>query len=88
MDRPILGKIIYEFCQDGNTDGTTAEYEELNIEVEGCFDIPSDGGYMVIRTKTGWSINNPEEFASLLALVNAGVPAKNTNNDEIEQTEK
>lgn len=84
MDKPILGKITYEFSQEGNTDGTTAEYEELNIEVEGCFDILKEGGYMVIRTKTGWSINNPEEFTSLLALVNAGVPAKNINNDETE----
>ena len=62
VNEPTLSKITYVFNQDGNTDGTTDYVEELIVEVEGVFDIVKDGGYFVLRTSTGWSINNPSDL--------------------------
>lgn len=71
-----LGKIIYEFTQEGNTDGTTDEFEELSIEVQGCAtSIEQGGGYHVIRTKTGWSYDDPQDFMDILVLISKGVPS-------------
>lgn len=60
-DKPILSKITYVFAQEGNTDGTTSDIEELTVEIEGI-DILKDGGYIVLRTSTGWSINEMEDL--------------------------
>lgn len=62
VDEPMLSKITYVFTQEGNTDGTTEEVEELIVEVEGVFDILKDGGYLVLRTSTGWSIDDPNDL--------------------------
>lgn len=61
-DKPMLNKITYVFTQEGNTDGTTEDVEELIVEVEGVFDILKDGGYIVLRTSTGWSIDEMEDL--------------------------
>ncbi len=67
--KPTLSKITYLFYQEGNTDGTTDETEELIVEVESVFDIIEEGGYMVIRTPTGWSINNKEELNYIFDII-------------------
>lgn len=77
MNSTWLNKITYNFTQEGNTDGTTNEFEELIVEVEGPVgSILEEGGYLVLRTPTGWSINNLEELTDLLKIVEAGVPCK------------
>ena len=76
-DKPYLNKITYEFSQEGNTSGTTDNDEFLTVEVEGpagC--ITKEGGFLVIRTTTGWSINNSSELLELLSLVEKGVPSE------------
>lgn len=67
--KPTLSKITYSFYQEGNTDGTTDETEELIVEVEGVFDVIEEGGYMVMRTPTGWSINNKEELNYIFDII-------------------
>lgn len=63
MDKPYLNKVTFEFIQDGNNDGTTASEEELIIEVEAPVgSLMESPGYFVIRTKTGWSINDLSEL--------------------------
>ena len=74
MNKPILTNIIYKFIQEGNTDGTTDETEELIVELEGAIDILTDGAYMVLRTSTGWSINDKEELIELIDFVNKYIP--------------
>ena len=72
-----LNKITYDFSQEGNTDGTTDRYEELVVEVQGpSGSILEEGGYLVLRTPTGWSINNLEELTDLLKIVESGVPCE------------
>ena len=76
MKKPVLDEIVYRFYQKGNTDGTTDEYEELEITVTGI-NIEEEGGYLVLRTSTGWSINDNEELSSLINKVKKGIYLKN-----------
>ena len=69
-----LNKITYEFSQEGNTDNTTEDEERLTVEVQSCTkSIEEGGGYLVLRTNTGWSFNDAGELASLIKLVTDGV---------------
>lgn len=63
MDKPELTRAVFEFIQDGNTDGTTSEYELLRVEFESVQMEPP--GYIVLRTE-GWSIDEPEDLSNLL----------------------
>lgn len=75
MDRAFLEKVTFEFSQEGNTDGTTGTpesegWEILTVEVQsGLKSIQDEGGYLVLRTQTGWSINEPKELEQLLSYV-------------------
>ena len=71
-----LNKIVYTFSQEGNGNGTTEEYEELEVTVEGNGPIEEEGGYLVLRTKTGWSINDAKEFMRTLAVVENGISSE------------
>lgn len=72
-----LDKISYTFIQEGNTLGTTELDETITINVEAPVgDIVEHGGFLVIRSETGWSIDNPKEFMNLLNLVKSGVKLK------------
>ena len=69
MDKPYLNKATFNFSQEGNTDGTTSEYEELLIEIEGPVgSIDEKGGYFVLRTN-GWSINDVNELSELFERI-------------------
>lgn len=67
-DQPVMHKASFVFYQEGNTDGTTDETEELKIECMGIGDL-TEGCYYVIRTQTGWSINSSEELKQLVERV-------------------
>jgi hypothetical protein len=75
--KPILNSIVYNFTQEGNTNGSTVgthDDEELSITVEAALgSIDTDGGFLIIRTSTGWSINDAKEFYELLKLTENGV---------------
>ena len=73
MDEPVMCKITYEFYQEGNTDGTTSETEELIVEVESIGDIEEEGGYFVLKTSTGWSINDSSELVDIINRVKQGI---------------
>jgi hypothetical protein len=61
--KPDLMSASFTFGQEGNTEGTTSEYEEIVIEYQNPFDLHH--GFFVLRT-TGWSIDNAAELAELL----------------------
>lgn len=65
-----LSKVTYEFYQEGNTDGTTSECEELNVEIQSCTGcLTKEGGYFVLRTPTGWSVNDIDELQDIFNFV-------------------
>lgn len=70
MDGINLSKIHLEFSQEGNTNGTTEEYEELDVTLESPLFIDTDGHYLVIKTKTGWSFDEIEDLTELLEKCN------------------
>lgn len=65
-DKPELMNAKFLYTQDGNTDGTTAEIEGLEVEIEGLWMSDDVTGYVVIRTDTGWSLDDPIELFNLL----------------------
>jgi len=67
-----ITRIIVELEQEGNTDGTTEEYEKFNIIFEYPLR-PQDGHYMVIKSNTGWSINDTDELEKTIRLIEGGI---------------
>lgn len=68
-----LEKIVYSFSQNGNTNGTTKEYEELEITEESVLKcLTEEEGFFVIRTD-GWSIDSEEELNDLFKAIKKNV---------------
>lgn len=59
--KPVLHKASVSFTQEGNTQGTTSDFEEITIDYEV---IDDEGGFFVIRTE-GWSVDSVEELEEL-----------------------
>jgi len=76
METPFLEKVTFEFTQEGNTDGTTGTpetdgWEILIIEVQSSLkSLMDESGYFVLRTSTGWSIDEPADLTHLLEYIN------------------
>lgn len=67
MEKPLLSRATFRFLQDGNTCGTTDETEELTIELESASLISGpDDCFFVLKTPTGWSVDNIDELAELI----------------------
>lgn len=67
MKNPLklkLDKAEFYFVQEGNTLGTTDEYEDLRVSLE--TQIPGEEPFIVIKSNTGWSINDTEELSNLI----------------------
>jgi hypothetical protein len=64
--RPELEKVVFTYTQDGNGNGTTAEYEELEIRVEASLCNINDDHFFVLKSSTGWSVDNIEELVYLV----------------------
>ena len=60
--KPELNKASFHFTQEGNTEGTTSDIEEITIDYEVIAD---EGGFFVLRTE-GWSVDSVEELSELL----------------------
>lgn len=61
-----INKIQIEFSQEGNSLGTTDEYETLNLNFE--YQLPGEGPFIVIKTD-GWSINESSELKEFINKV-------------------
>ena len=69
-EKPKLEKCSFTFGQEGNTNGTTDEFETITIECESSLGIDNDEGcYYVLRTE-GWSIDNVNELQELFDRIN------------------
>ena len=76
-----LHRVTFMFTQEGNEAGSTSNYEELKVEFENVLLCPPSG-YIVLRTNTGWSIDNPEEIASLIKVLQDKVSSIHNNIEE------
>ena len=68
MNKPVLSKASLEFYQEGNCLGSTSETEEIIIDLEGD-DVDNGNFFYTIKTPTGWSIDNSDEFVELMNRV-------------------
>ena len=66
-DKPLLIQATFKFIQESNTNGTTGSSdEELEITMESVVSgLDNEGGFYVLRTNTGWSINNISDLKEL-----------------------
>ena len=70
-EKPKLQNCSFTFVQEGNCNGTTSEYEELTIQCESSLGIDNNSGcYYVLKTETGWSIDNINDLQDLLDRIN------------------
>jgi hypothetical protein len=72
LETPLLMRVQAVFSQDGNTMGTTEEYEDLTITME--YQTPPDlgneaEGFFTLKTESGWSVDNPDEIVNLIESV-------------------
>jgi hypothetical protein len=71
MEKPKLEKMSFEFSQEGNCVGNTNEIELLTIECDSSLGIDNDGGcFYVLKTTTGWSIDDVKDLQDLIDRVN------------------
>lgn len=76
MNTLYINSITFNVTQEGNTQGSTEEYEDLQILVEAPLFIEKEEEfYYVLKTSTGWSINDKEELGDLLDKCKASVNA-------------
>lgn len=59
-----LSRVSFVYTQDGNTNGSTSDVEELEIEFDSIILEPP--GFIVLKSPTGWSIDEPEDLTDLL----------------------
>ena len=66
-NKPLLIQAAFKFIQEPNTNGTTGNNdEELEITMESVLNgLDNEGGFYVLRTNTGWSINNISDLKEL-----------------------
>jgi hypothetical protein len=72
-DKPKLEKCSFSFMQDGNTNGSTDECEELTIECESSLGIDNDEGCFYVLKTNGWSIDNVSDIQELFDRINKSI---------------
>ena len=81
MDKAKLESASFTFSQEGNCLGTTDTMEQLTIECNSDFGIDeSEGCFYVLKTETGWSIDDVKELEELINRCN-NVILNNKKND-------
>ena len=61
-----LCEVTFKFYQEGNTNGTNGDTEELDIILETVAgDAREDGYFITLKTNTGWSFNDRKEMNDL-----------------------
>lgn len=81
MDKAKLESASFTFSQEGNGLGTTDTMEQLTIECNSDFGIDeSEGCFYVLKTETGWSIDDVKELEELINRCN-NVILNNKKND-------
>jgi hypothetical protein len=68
-----LSQANVQFTQDGNTLGSTDDTEILDISFEN--QLPGDETFMVLRSTTGWSINDASDLTNILERVHKAIEA-------------
>jgi len=76
INKPQLSSATFTFSQEGNTSGTTEEYEELIIEADSSLGIDADGDAFYVFKTEGWSIDEVDELKELTDRIALILPKK------------
>lgn len=69
--KPKLDRCSFVFTQDGNTNGSTDNIEQLIVGCESPLGIDNDKGcYYVFKSETGWSVDSSDDFVDIIKRVN------------------
>lgn len=69
-----IDEIKFTLSQEGNTIGTTEEFEDIEITFNTQLgDIEKDGAFIVVKTSTGWSMDSSQEFADMIQRLANGI---------------
>jgi hypothetical protein len=63
--KPKLERCSFTFNQEGNSNGTTDEFETLTIECEASLGIDNDEDCFYVLKTEGWSIDNVNDLQEL-----------------------
>lgn len=68
-----MAGVSIRFVQNGNTNGTTCDVEDLEISVESPDLIDDEGHFLVIKSTSGWSIDSAGELLRVIDAVSQSV---------------
>ena len=81
-----VAKVTFELVQDGNTLGTTSDWEELKIVCE--YQLPGEDPFFTIASDKGWSINGARELSAVIDILEKRVKEIEADLDDINIDEK
>lgn len=62
-----IDKVDFKISQEGNTLGTTSEFETMEVSFQTQIDSLEDSpGFIVLKSDTGWSFDSTEELVKLI----------------------
>jgi hypothetical protein len=73
MEKPKLERCSFTFNQEGNSNGTTDDFEILTIECESSLGIDNDGGCFYVLKTDGWSIDNVNDLQELFDRIQKAI---------------
>lgn len=75
-DKPKLHEAGFLFSQEGNTNGSTSEFESITINFESSLGLDDENdGFFVLKTE-GWSINGVDELEELFDRIRMVLKSK------------
>lgn len=79
-------RVIFELVQDGNTLGTTSDWEELKIVCE--YQLAGEDPFFTIASEKGWSVNGAKELSAIIEILEKRVKEIEADLDDINIDEK
>lgn len=79
-EKPRLLKCSFTFEQESNCNGSTGDYEHLEIQCESSLGIDFDKGCFYVLKSEGWSIDNVNDLQLLIDRIDKVI---NESNDSI-----
>ena len=82
--KPVLSGATFEFVQDGNTLGSTDEIEHIEVRLEYQLLGESEEPFVVLKSQSGWSVDDVSELHALVNRCLAVTHASETTDSEDE----
>lgn len=81
-----VAKITFELLQDGNTLGTTSDWEKLKICCE--YQLPGEEQFFTLASERGWSCNSSKNISDIIDILKKRVKEIETDLEDIDIDER